>query len=242
LHIPNTTSEKAQAFLWQMPDPNLLLPLPAPNEIAQWKAVQQAAETKNSETQKGLMDPLQPSRTQRNQRCVTVLEFKPRGWKDIGKVLVYAHGSASTFQSAAPILASSVMATDRSGLHVISVDYTLAPHSEWRETIDLVVTVFAELEKQGYTTCDMALIGDSAGGAPAAGTVLPMRERIRRGSGIVCRWPCTGIPFQRPTLVDAETQLSLSIVLSRVGRFVETSAALSQTLARRRSFPPLLRL
>lgn len=39
LHIPNTTSEKAQAFLWQMPDPNLLLPLPAPNEIAQWKAV-----------------------------------------------------------------------------------------------------------------------------------------------------------------------------------------------------------
>jgi acetyl esterase/lipase len=89
---------------------------------------------------------------------------------------VYTHGGAYTLQSAESTLASSALVADRTGIRVISVDYTLAPHSKWKQTIAQVITVFNELKKQGYAMADIAIYGDSAGGGLAAGVVLKMRD------------------------------------------------------------------
>jgi len=62
------------------------------------------------------------------------------------------------------------------GLRVIAVDYTLAPHSKWRQTTDEVVGVFKALAEQAFTGNDIVLYGDSAGGGLAAGVTLKMRD------------------------------------------------------------------
>ena len=122
------------------------------------------------------------------------LDIKAKGWEDNGKVLVYTHGGAYTFQSAASTLASSALVADRTGIRVISVDYTLAPHSKWRQTIAQVITVFNELKKQGYAMADIAIYGDSAGGGMAAGVVLKMRDdRIGMPAAVVLWSPWTDI-------------------------------------------------
>ena len=160
VHIPSTISQEAQAFLRALPDPNLGPAFPNPDEIDKWKAAQQAAEARNLEMQKALVDRLKPNVTKRDFGGVPVLDIKARGWKDNGKVLVYTHGGAYTFQSAASTLASSALVADRTGIRVISVDYTLAPHSKWRQTIAQVITVFKELKKQRYAMTENAIYGD----------------------------------------------------------------------------------
>ncbi|MPY25961.1 hypothetical protein FS373_26180 [Shewanella sp. YLB-07] len=51
------------------------------------------------------------------------------------------------------------------GLRVISVDYTLAPHAKYDTITDQVISVIQGLTKQGYKMSDIAIYGDSAGGA-----------------------------------------------------------------------------
>lgn len=176
VHIPSTVSEEAKSLLQTLPDPNLVPEFPQPDEIPQWKALQEALEARNLEVQKVLLDQLQPSVTRGDFGGVPVLDITAKGWKDNGKVLVYTHGGAYTFQSAESTLASSALVADRTGIRVISVDYTLAPLSKWRQTLDQVITVFSELLKQGYSMADIAIYGDSAGGGLAAGSVLKMRD------------------------------------------------------------------
>ena len=62
-------------------------------------------------------------------------------------------------------------------LRVISVDYTTAPFAKWKEIQEQVVSVFKDLNKQGFAMKDIVLYGDSAGGGLAASTVLNLRDR-----------------------------------------------------------------
>lgn len=176
LHIPATISPEAQAILRLLPDPKKLPAFPEPDDVLAWKAAQQAAEARNLENQKPLVDRLVPNITETELGGVPVLDIKPKGWQDNGKVLVYTHGGAYTFQSASSTLSSSVLMADGSGLRVISIDYTLAPHAKWREVTEQVISVFQALQTEGYEMKDIAIYGDSAGGGLAAGTVLKMRD------------------------------------------------------------------
>lgn len=176
VNIPHTISKEAQAFLKMLPDPNLFPALPPPGEIGTWRALQQAEEARSIEMQKPLLDRLRPCITKAELGGVPVLDIKPRGWKDDGKVLVYTHGGAYTFYSAASTLGCAALVADRTGLRVVSVDYTLAPQAKWPQTIAQVVAVLKGLRKQGYAMNDIAIFGDSAGGGLAAGAVLKMRD------------------------------------------------------------------
>lgn len=77
---------------------------------------------------------------------------------------------------------------ERTGLRVISIDYTLAPHAQWQEITDQVITVFKELKKAGYSMQDIAIYGDSAGGGLAAGAVLKMRDGGMEMPAAVVLW------------------------------------------------------
>ena len=58
----------------------------------------------------------------------------------------------------------------------MSIDYTVAPAGKWQRVTDEVLAVFAALQKDGYKLRDIAIYGESAGGALAAGSVLKMRD------------------------------------------------------------------
>jgi len=165
VYIPDTISEEAQAVLRVLPDPSLQPELPAPGDIKAWRAAQQEREAFSLKRQKPVVDSLQPAVTEMELGGVPVLEIKPRNWKNNGKVLVYTHGGAYTMFSAKSTLGSSALTADATGLRVISVDYTLAPHAKWQQVTDQVISVFEALRKQGYAMQDIAIYGDSAGGS-----------------------------------------------------------------------------
>ena len=94
---------------------------------------------------------------------ISVLDIKPKGWKDNGKVLVYVHGGAYTFQSAPLDVAAEHFgsgydwpARDIGGLHD-GTDRQMA------ETVDRSVAVFKRLQR-GISAQEYRAYGDSAGG------------------------------------------------------------------------------
>jgi acetyl esterase/lipase len=69
-----------------------------------------------------------------------------------------------------------VPVANKTGLQVISVDYTLAPTSKWNQTTGEILSVIRALINQGYSMDDIAMYGDSAGGNVVTGSVLKMRD------------------------------------------------------------------
>lgn len=188
VHVPATVSPEWQSFLRSLPDPNLAPQAPAPDDVAGWKRWQDAVEAERGPAADALVESYGVTVTRKEIGGVPVLDITPRGWQDNGKVLVYTHGGAYTLLSARTTLGSSALAAARTGLRVIAVDYTLAPHSKWRETTDEVVAVIAELRRQGYAMSDIAIYGDSAGGSLAAGVVLKMRDQGMGMPAAVVLW------------------------------------------------------
>lgn len=174
---PDTVSPQARKFLESLPDPASLPALPAPDDFAGWKRVWKATEAANEGNVQATLKRYQPAVKKRKLGGVPVLDIKPRGWKDNGKVLVHAHGGAYVLNSAHSRLQSSAAAAHATGLRVISVDYTLAPFGKWEKVTDEMLAVLAGLRKEGYKLPDIAVYGESAGGGLVAGSVLKMRDR-----------------------------------------------------------------
>jgi acetyl esterase/lipase len=131
---------------------------------------------------------------------VPVLTVTPQGWKDDGRLLIYVHGGAFTSFSARSTLFSSALMANRTGLRVISVDYTLAPQQRWQATTDQVVSVYRTLLKQGRRAASIGIFGDSAGGSIAAGSVLKLRDQGVRMPGAVILWsPWSDVTFTGDT-------------------------------------------
>jgi len=53
--------------------------------------------------------------------------------------------------SAASMLGRAVVAANETGLRVLSIDYTLAPHAKYNQMFDEVVAAIEALLKQGQT-------------------------------------------------------------------------------------------
>ena len=79
--------------------------------------------------------------------------------------------------SAASMLGRAVVAANETGLRVLSIDYTLAPHAKYNQMSDEVVAAIEALLKQGQRLEDTAIFGDSSGGGLAAAVTLKMRDR-----------------------------------------------------------------
>ena len=198
-YLPTTISIEAKAFLKLLPDPSLAPTLPSPDKKEIWKQIQTALSAQKIPQIKLLLERLKPTIKESTISGVPVLDIKPNGWKDNGKVLIYAQSS----------LESSASTADQTGLRVISIDYTLAPFSKCQNTLEEVVNVFKGLLKDGYSMDDIAIYGDSAGGSLAAGAVLKMRDEGLGMPAAVVLWSPwsditeTGDSYQ--TLKGAET-------------------------------------
>ncbi|MBI1916648.1 MAG: alpha/beta hydrolase [Planctomycetes bacterium] len=188
VHVGDTVSPEARQYLESLPDPATLPAWPAPSDVTGWKRAWEAGEAASEPKVQATLKRYEPTVKERKLGGVPVLDIKPKGWKDNGKVLVHAHGGAYTMYSARSRLPSSVPAAAATGLRVISVDYSVAPLGKWQKVTDQVVAVFDGLRKEGHKRKDIAIYGESAGGALAAGSVLKMRDQGRGMPAAVVLW------------------------------------------------------
>ncbi|MGI9243236.1 MAG: alpha/beta hydrolase, partial [Verrucomicrobiales bacterium] len=179
--VPSTISEEAKkaAATLVLDQENRA---PGPNDIEGWESYWKQAAEGEEEAGMKIVEKLGATVEKLELGGVPVLDIKPKSWKDNGKVLVYTHGGAYTLFSASTTLSSSVPVADLTGLRIISVDYTVAPHQKWEATTSQVVSVIKALIGEGYGLKDIAIFGDSAGGGMAAGSVLKARDE---GVGLV---------------------------------------------------------
>lgn len=182
--------------------------MPASDNVAGWKRVWEAVETQNEPLVQAALKRFEPTVVERKLGGVPVIDIKPKGWKENGKLLLYAHGGAYTLQSARSKLEPAVLTADATGLRVVSIDYTVAPVGKWDKVTDEVLAVFAALLKEGNKLTDMAIFGDSAGGGLVAGSVLKMRDKGLGMPAAIVLWSpwadITNSGDSAVTLKDAE--------------------------------------
>lgn len=176
VHVPQTVSAEAQAFLRAMPDPHLKPQFPAPDDLEGWKKLQAWADADGIAKSEPVVRALGPDVRALTLGGVPVLDIRPKGWTDTGKVMVYTHGGAHVMYSAASMLGRAALAAHETGLRIISIDYTLSPQIRFNEMSDQTVAAIRALVASGQSLSDMAIFGDSSGGGLAAATVLKMRD------------------------------------------------------------------
>jgi acetyl esterase/lipase len=177
VHVPSTISRQAQAFLQTIGDPHRTPRFPDPGDLDSWRKLQAWAEADGRAKSEPLLVRYKHIVEELNLGGIPVLDIRPQGWKDNGKVLVYTHGGAHVMYSAASTLGRAVVAATETGLRVLSIDYTLAPHAKYNQMSDEVIAAVQALLKQGQRLQDTAIYGDSSGGGLAAAVTLKMRDR-----------------------------------------------------------------
>ena len=147
-YVPETISEGWRRVFDALPDPAQTPPMPGPKDIEGWKRVYDAFEQKALKGAEAAITQLHVSVTSKKLGGVPVLEITPEAWVNNGKLLIYTHGGAYTLFSARSTLPSSALVANRTGLRVISVDYTSAPRARWQDVTDQVVTVVPTRERK----------------------------------------------------------------------------------------------
>ena len=122
-------------------------------------------------------DALHVTRTEDHLGGVPVLRIRPANYKPGGPVILYMHGGAFTFLSAGTSLSIPALISTSSGHEVISIDYTLAPRADWHVITDQVLSVWKAVLASGVKPESIGIMGDSAGGALTAASVLKMRDQ-----------------------------------------------------------------
>ncbi len=93
-----------------------------------------------------------------------------------GRILIFVHGGGYTMGSARSSLLEAVEMAHATHLPVVSVDYTLVPHGDWRTATQELVKVYAGLLKEGHKAGQVGLFGGSAGGGLIGGGVFRLRD------------------------------------------------------------------
>jgi acetyl esterase/lipase len=175
-HAPGTISPEWSAVLFEL-GRGRDAAVPAPDDLQAWKALQDADSAAKIEAAAPFVEAFTGTLRDITLGGVPVVEVTPEELARDDKIAVYLHGGAYVFNSARAAITSAILLADETGLRVMAVDYTLAPHAKWQETTDQVLSVFAALAEQDFAASDIVLYGDSAGGGLSAGSVLKMRDQ-----------------------------------------------------------------
>jgi acetyl esterase/lipase len=112
---------------------------------------------------------------------VPVLDIRPKGWTDDGRVIVYIHGGAFTLFSARSMAGLGALVANAAGMRMLSIDYTNPPAAQWDTVQAQVDAVLKGIVAQGTPIDRVALFGDSAGGNLVIRAVLKLRDE---GAGL----------------------------------------------------------
>ncbi len=192
-------------------------PVPAPDDIEGWKALQAANDEAKEASADGKAKAFGVTYRETEIAGIPIVEVTPATLASTDKIAVYTHGGAYVLNSAKAVIESAMIFASGTGLRVIAVDYTLAPYSKWPETTDEVINVFKALSEQGFTGRDIVLYGDSAGGGLAAGVTLKMRDMGMEMPAALVLWsPWADITETGDTYVtlrDAEPYYTYKYIL-----------------------------
>lgn len=218
-HVPDTMSSEAQAIMkslskvdWSMRQ------VPAPDDTAAWKRLRDAQLSVQIPQGEKVAAREQVTLKDTELAGVPVLEIQPKGWQEKKQVIIYTHGGAYTMSSARGRLLAMPLLANATGIRIISVDYTTAPHADWKVIQAQVISVFKALLSQGYAMKDIALLGDSAGGGLALSTVINLRDLgLGMPASLVLWSPWADLTNRGDTavsLVDADPILNYALMLS----------------------------
>ncbi len=218
IYVPTTISAEAQQVLQA-----LIARKPYTRQAAKaddiegWRKVHAGTETMMKAPNEAAVKATGVTVTDAKIGGVPVLDIRPAGWKDDGKVLIYTHGGAYTLFSARSTLGSSAVMSAASNLRVISIDYTTSPNAQWKEIQDQVIAVYKALLADGHKMENLAMYGDSAGGGLATSTILNLRDQGLGMPAVVVLWSpwvdITNAGDTAHTLADADPTLSYDNLL-----------------------------
>jgi epsilon-lactone hydrolase len=180
-YIPDTISPEWRAVIVGNGELRDQESVPAPNDIAGWKAYQDSANASEEAQADDIAKEYGVTYTETQLGGVPVIDIMPsRALNKDKNIAVYCHGGGYVLFSAKAMLKTAILFAAATKLRVISIDYTLAPHSKWQDTTDQVIRVYrALITTHGLNatkSSDIVLFGDSAGGGLAAAATLKMRD------------------------------------------------------------------
>jgi len=218
IFVPSTISPEAQQTLSAIIKARAYTrTVPSHDDLASWRKVHAEIEAVAKERADAAVASNGVTVTKATLGGVPVLDIRPKGWKDNGKVLVYTHGGAYTMFSAHSTLVTSAPMCRASGLRLISVDYTTAPFATWSEIQEQVISVIKALLADGLRMKDIAIYGDSAGGGLAISTILNLRDRGMGMPAVAVLWSpwadLTNAGDSARTLKDADPTLTYDTLL-----------------------------
>lgn len=173
-NVPDTISPQAQQLLSTYTlKARDQVATPAANDIKGWTRWQQTPPNKKNIDK--LLAAYHPKLVNRNIAGVPVIDIYPTNWKDNHKVVIYLHGGAYTLGNAYSSLITAVPVANDSNLHIIDVDYALAPQKPWPAAQNQVIEVYKQLLKSGFKPKEIGFFGDSAGGSLVISTILKLQ-------------------------------------------------------------------
>lgn len=175
--LPGTISAQAKAVIEFLQSAGLKqLVAPSPDDPAAWKALHDAQEKALEEPNRQVLAQLGASVTEDSIGGVPVLDIRPKGWSDDGRIILYIHGGGFTLFSARSMAGLGALVGNAAGMRVISVDYTNPPEATWETVQGQVDAVLKGLVAKGTPLNRIAVFGDSAGGNLAIRAVLNLRD------------------------------------------------------------------
>jgi len=188
--------------------------LPAPGDLADWAKAYDTVEKMVAADVPGIVSANEVTVEPGTLHGVPILSIAPKGWIDDGRIVIYVHGGAFTFLSARSTLFESALMANRSGMKVISVDYTPAPAARWRQITDQVVSVYQAVLESGHKPAQIGMWGDSAGGSIVAGATLKLRDKGLPVPAALVLWaPWSDVSMAGDTyttLADADPSLNVA--------------------------------
>ncbi|MFM2482717.1 alpha/beta hydrolase [Celerinatantimonas sp. YJH-8] len=176
--MSNTLSRQAKADLLPVFYAALHRPKgQIPKNTAEWDALAKFFEQSQTAHQEAMARSFGVTFKEDMLGGVPVLRIYPKNYKSSTRLLVYVHGGGYVVQSAHSTVGISSLLARESGLQVVAIDYTLAPHGTYQTATDQVISVWNALIKLGRQPESMGMFGDSAGGGLAAGSILKMRDQ-----------------------------------------------------------------
>ncbi|KAJ2633413.1 hypothetical protein H4R22_000514 [Coemansia sp. RSA 1290] len=151
------------------------------------------------------------------------------------KIVLYLHGGAYKFGSAASHRALTGRIGSHAGRRSLTIDYRLSPRHPYPAQLHDAFIAFLFLLQSGFASRDIVVAGDSAGGNLALALTVLVRQLGHRPAGLLLLSPWSDLTTERPSLqrnarFDFLCAPPLSSPLSPARTFYAPGRRLSQEL------------
>ncbi|MBT8128211.1 MAG: alpha/beta hydrolase [Gammaproteobacteria bacterium] len=242
--VPSTVSKEAAKLIREL-EPDHLPAAIKEEWQATWKATEESFRALNARA-------LEEYPAEIERRSIAEMEHLlliPSSYDPVnaGRILVYVHGGAHTVSSPESTLMSSLAAAHFTRTKVLAVRYPLAWQKPHPASRDVIVAVYQTL-LEDHLPRQIAMYGDSAGGAALMSAVLRIRDQglpMPAALGLLSPWAdVTNAGDSQALLQDAdvtldyEGNLKASAELYAAGKDLRDPSVSPLYADFRKGFPP----